>query len=356
MAATQRSAGKGARLDAKAVADLMAAAAKPASGHTLLVGSEEALVRLLLQARVEATTVAEPGASVVRIAGSDPNAAAVVERASEPTLFGDTTILIVTGLETASEEAVEAVKRIITDSASPTRLIATHSGAARGRGVIKAAEKSETELLTVRPVANHALPSILTMQAKRRGAILTTDGVSELVDALGSDLEALLAAIDQLAQDSPDARIDRDLVLATLPPASTENQFAIADLVWLRKPQEAVVAFRRYSAANGAGTAAVTVVAALSYSLRNLARYVAERPRGTSWQIAGQLGVPGWRVDAIAAQAKLWQPIELARAAVQLAAADAQAKGGLGDAGALDPEQKSYAVERLILGLSGERA
>ncbi len=93
-------------------------------------------------------------------------------------------------------------------------------------------------------------------------------------------------------------------------------------------------------------------MAALSYSLRSLARYVSEQPSGSQWQVASALGVPPWKVDALAAQSRLWRPVQLAAAAVALADADADAKGGLGDAGALDPEQKMYAVERLIVTLA----
>ena len=79
-----------------------------------------------------------------------------------------------------------------------------------------------------------------------------------------------------------------------------------------------------------------------------------ERPSGSPWQVAAALGVPAWKVDVLAAQSRLWKPGELAAAAVLLADADADSKGGLGEAGALDPEQKLYRVERLIRQLAGE--
>ena len=65
---------------------------------------------------------------------------------------------------------------------------------------------------------------------------------------------------------------------------------------------------------------------------------------------------PAWKIDTLAAQAKLWRPAQLAEAAVLLADADADAKGGLGDTGTLDPEQKLYAVERLLLQLGRQPA
>jgi DNA polymerase-3 subunit delta len=143
-------------------------------------------------------------------------------------------------------------------------------------------------------------------------------------------------------------------VADTVVGSGSDNQFQIADLVWHREADRALAAFHQLADRQGVGSACVTVVAALSYSLRTLARYVAERPSGSPWQVASALGVPMWKVDEVSAQAKLWRPAQLARAAVVLAGADADAKGGLGDAGALDPEQKMFAVERLILQLAAD--
>lgn len=290
--------------------------------------------------------------SVVRVRAGDPGAAETIAAAAEPTLFGDTTLLVVSGIETAGEDVVQACQRAVTSAAADAPVIMVHSGAARGRGVVNAAQKADAAVLEVRPVSTSALPAVLTAHAKRRGGVLTSDAATAIVHAVGEDLTALFATVEQLLADSPDGRIDGELARNSLTATAGENQFEIADLVWRRQGAQALEAFRRYAAQQGASSAAVTVVAALSYSLRSLARYVAERPAGAPWEVARQLGVPVWKVDVLAGQAKSWRPAQLARAAVVLAAADADAKGGLGDAGALDPDQKNYKVEQLIIELA----
>lgn len=297
------------------------------------------------------------GATLLRISADEQGAAAAVRNACEPTLFGGATWLVLTGLEQASEELLAAVREALPSAGADLRLIVRHDGSPRGRGAVTAGEQAGGTVFAARALQPSALPAVLSEHARESGGVLARDAADRLIAALGPDLDALLPAVAQLVSDAPQGRVDADLVTATVAAAAAENQFAIADLVWHRRPGPALEAFRRLVAANGAGSACVTVVAAMSFSLRQLVPVVAARPApgASGWQLAGQLGVPPWKLDTLLAQARLWRPGELAAAGERLATADADAKGGLGDAGALDPEQKVYEVERLILDLAAAR-
>lgn len=343
--------GKGARLDARGVADVLAMALDVSDELVVVTGGEEALRRLVVDRILG--QAAGRDISVLRVSARDADAANLVRQGCEPTLFGGATWLLVTELDQGNDDVVGAAKDAITQIGPDLRIVFVHGGAARGRGVIAAAQKAGARVIEVRPVAASALPSVLTTHARQRDCILSGEAAAALIDTLGPDLTGLLATVEQLASDAPDGRISLQLVRDTLTAGGTENQFEIADLVWKRETAAALAAFRQLAERNGASGACVTVVAALSYSLRSLARFSADRPTGSPWQIASALGVPMWKVDAIAAAARLWRPGQLARAAVLLADADADAKGGLGDSGALDPEQKLFAVERLIQELAG---
>lgn len=318
----------------------------------LVLGSEDALARLVMTRLLEGAR--GTGAAVLRVAAGDATAAATVRNACEPSLFGGTTWIVADALGEASEDLLAAVRAALPLAGEDVRLILRHDGGPRGRGVVTAAQDAGAEVLAVRPLLPAALPAVLADHARAAGGVLGRDGAEALIAALGPDLDALLAAVGQLVADAPDGRITADLVAQTVLAVAAENQFAIADLVWHRRPGPALEAFRRLVAANGAGSACVTVVAAMSFSLRQLVPVAAARPASgaNGWQLASQLGVPPWKLDTLLAQARLWRPGELAAAAERLAAADAAAKGGLGDSGALDPEQKVYEVERLILDLT----
>lgn len=343
--------GRQQRMDPRAVSALLAEAAEAEDALCVVTGKEEALRRLVLDRLLAGA--AEAGATVVRVSAREAGAVSAIDNAAAPTLFGGATWLVVEELDSAADAVQAAVKNALEAVGPDFRLLLSHSGAPRGKGVVTAADKAGARMLEARQIAPSAVPSLLELHARQHGCVMSTDASRTLTDALGDDLTALLAAVEQLAADSPDRRIDAELVQSTFPSAGQENQFEVADLVWRRQPAEALAAFRGLVERNGVGNACVTVVAALSFSLRSLARYVSERPTGTPWQVASALGVPAWKVDALAAQSRLWQPGQLAAAAVTLADADADAKGGLGDAGALDPGQKVYAVERLIVELAG---
>jgi len=339
------------RLDAAGVDALLQQAGGAADPIVAVVGPDEALHRLAMRALLDAA--ADTDWVVHRVSARDPGAASVIRQACQPTLFGEESWLFATELEAGTDDALEALREVLPQASEEARLVLGHSGVARGRSVITAAQKAGAQLIEVRPVQASALPAVLSAHARRIGKVLPTEAAKAIVDSAGADLSALLATVDQLASDAPTQLIDLDLVRATLVSSGTENQFEMADLVWRRQTSQALVAFRQLAERNGASAACVTGVAALSYSLRTLARYVAERPSGSQWQVASALGVPAWKVDVLAAQARLWKSAELAAAAVVLADADAESKGGLGEAGALDPEQKLYRVERLIRQLAG---
>ena len=342
--------GRQQRLDARAVAALLDEAATADEAVCVVTGGEEALRRLVVDRLLAGA--AEAGATLVRVSARDAGTTAAIQHAAAPALFGGATWLLVEDLDAASDEVQSATKDVLAAAGPDLRIILSHSGAPRGKGVVTAAQKAGARMLEAKPIAAAAVPSVLSLRARQHECTLTTDAARAVVEAIGEDVTALLAAVDQLASDSADGRIDVALVRSTFPMTGNENQFEVADLVWHRKGPEALTAFRGLAVRNGVGNACVTVVAALSYSLRSLARYVSDQPSGSQWQVASALGVPPWKVDTLAAQSRLWRAGQLAAAAVTLADADADAKGGLGDAGALDPEQKMYAVERLIVTLA----
>ncbi len=344
--------GRQQRLDERAVEGLLTAAEVADEPICVVAGTEEAL-RTLLIGRLTAQAAGRD-VTVIKVSAGEAGAAATIEHATEPTLFGGATWLVLTELEVASDDVLAAAKAALPAADRDLRIVLGHSGAARGRGVLTAADKLGARVFEARPIAAAAVPGVLAFHARQLECVLDADAASAIVEATGSDLTALLATVEQLACDAADGRIDAALVRGTLVSAGSDNQFVIADLVWQRRSAPALAAFRHLAERNGVGSACVTVVAALSYSLRTLTRYVTERPTGSPWQVASALGVPAWKVDVLAAQSKLWRPGQLAAAAVMLADADADAKGGLGEAGALDNEQKMYAVERLILTMAAE--
>lgn len=95
-----------------------------------------------------------------------------------------------------------------------------------------------------------------------------------------------------------------------------------------------------------AGLAPVLVTSSLASTLRSMAQ-VASAGRGSSHQLAGQLGMPTWKVEKTQRQARAWRPEALSEALRAVAVADGEVKGAGVDA--------HYAVERVLLAVVAAR-
>lgn len=347
----RRAKGSRATLDARGVQALLAVAAEDPPPVTMVVGPEADLARLVVAALISAARTANPDLPVERISPRDDDAAMMLDTLMQPSLFGSERIVICTDLETAADDLVEAVKRAVATADPSTRLVLVHGGQSRGRGAVNAAEKAGAQRLDCPAVAKRDLPAVLTWYARESGGLLASDAADVIIDRLGHDLGVLLAATAQVVDDAPEQRVSAQDVRASLAGQGAESQFEIADLIWQGNTEQALRGFRRLIATHGPASGPVIMVAALSYSLRGLARATAAGLDPRDRAVAAQLGVPGWKAGSIITTARRWGGRRLGRAAVLLGEAEADVKGGLGDEGALDPEQKVYAVERLIVTL-----
>ena len=84
----------------------------------------------------------------------------------------------------------------------------------------------------------------------------------------------------------------------------------------------------------------VLVTSAMSSTLRSMAM-VASAGRSPAGAIAGQLGMPPWKVEKTQRQVRGWRPEALVAAVQAVAVADADVKGGAAD--------QDYAVERMLM-------
>ena len=295
---------------------------------------------------------AVPDIEIVRISPVDEGTAERLDSLMQPSLFGTKALVVCSDLESASEEFIEAAKRAVTAADDDIRLVLRHNGQARGRGVVNAAERAGAARLECTPVAAREIPAVLTWYARQCDGLLAGDAAQLVVERLGQDLGVLLSAVAQVVHDSADGRVSAADVAVSLAGQGQESQFTIADLVWAGEAEAALRSFRRLVATQGSTSAPVIMISALSYSLRSLARATASGLDPHDRRVAAQLGIPPWKVAKVVATARRRGARDLGRAAVLMDQAEADVKGGVGDEGALDPEQKVARVESLILALT----
>jgi DNA polymerase-3 subunit delta len=178
----------------------------------------------------------------------------------------------------------------------------------------------------------------------RRGSI-TDDAAGFLVEAVGTDLRSLAAAVEQLVGDFAPERITTELVRRYYDGRAEVKSFDIADAAIEGR---VAAALERLRWALAGGVPAVFVISACASGLRSLARLQAA-PRGLrEADLAREVGAPPFRLKVLRTQLRGWDAAGLARAIRVVAQADLDVKGGVGD--------PDHALERMVLAVARGRA
>lgn len=325
----------------------------PASAITLAIGGEQVLIdravaRAVAAIRVERGSDGPPVRMTV--AANDPASAMTIREAMSPSLFGDVTVLIVTGVDGATPEVDAALRALASERPTDCYLIATHPGGVKGKNLLDALRAAGAVQVDC-PVLKRgrATMDFLEGELRTHRRTMAPGALTCLVDAVGTDLGLLTAAIEQLVADVDEDPITVAHVSAMYSGVAEVSGFAIADAVWDRRAADALRSLRW--ALGNSDAIGVPTVMALATGLRSIVRVAALGPRASEQDVAKDAGVPPWKVKALRRQWSAWSGDQrrLAVAAVALAEADAAVKGGVATGGSLDPQQKLMALERLVL-------
>jgi DNA polymerase-3 subunit delta len=307
----------------------------------LVTGPEEILVERAVAAAVEPTRA--QGGEVIRIDAVTYEAGTLQVHAS-PSLFGGSKCLVVRDLHDAPDELQLDLLRLLGAPDPDVGLVVTHGGGARGKKVLDTMKQSGARVVDCPAVKTDRDKSDFVMRefsAARRK--ITSDGVRALVEAVGKDVRELAAACAQLVSDTEGA-VD-DAVVDTYYGGKVEaTGFRVADATIAGQSGEALRLLRH---AIASGVDPVPIVAVLASQLRQLVR-VGAAGRGSSAQVAKNLGMAPWQVDKARRAVNHWSAEGLAVAVQAVAAADFEVKGG-----GRDPV---YAVERAILTVTRARS
>jgi DNA polymerase-3 subunit delta len=314
------------------------------------VGEEELLVERAVASLVAEATVAE--ATVAEAAPSAPGggeaadvrdvpAASLApgELASlvSPSLFGGTRAVVVRGIQDAGKDVAAELERYAASPAPDTLVVLTHAGGAKGKALLTALTGSGATVIRCSRISR-ADERMEFVRAEFRGLGRKADqaGVRALIDAVGTDLSELAAACAQLAEDVP-GTIDRAAVARYYRGRAEASGFSVADRAVEGRLGDA---FEQLRWALATGVSPVLINSALAQGVRALGK-VGAVPRGRSSEaLAGELGLPPWKIDRVRRQLNGWSPDGVARALQAVAEADAQVKGEGASAG--------YALERAV--------
>ena len=316
---------------------------------TVAYGNEPLLVDRVVRDTLAQLRAAEGELQVSTIAANGEDAAGMLREASSPNLFGDTTAVVVTGIDQATDEVDAALREFARSAPDHAWLVLTHPGGVKGKNLLDELKKAGAEQVACTQLKGRELRGFLAKDVASYRRVMTDDAMSALIDAVGQDLRLLVGAISQLVADIEADPIGRDDVSEYFAGITGVTSFAVSDAVWERRPADALRSLRW--AMRDSGDLSVPMVMALAAGLRSIVRVAAAGPGASEVEVAREAGVPPWKVKALRHQWAAWSGDQrrLASAAVALGDADGAAKGGVGDGTSLDPEQKMLALERLVL-------
>lgn len=308
----------------------------------LLLGSEAALAERALAKLVN--ELKAEGAELTTLFAGDV-ALGEISDALSPSLFSERRGLIIRDLQDLAEESRVEITRYL-ESPDPTlTLILLHKGGVKGKALLDAIKKIKPETVLCDPLKKESekeeFVKNLFMDLGRKAS---PAAISALVNATGTDLRELSAAVSQLASDSPAGMIDEIHVERYHQGRIETTGFDVADKVIEGDFAESLITLRH---ALTTGTDPVLITSAIASSLRGIAKVSGASRGARSFELAGELGMAPWQIDKARRQLNGWSATTLTQAVAAIAKCDAQVKGG-----ASDP---IYALEQAVSAICAAR-
>ena len=319
----------------------MTATASDLAPLHLVLGEEELLIERAVRSALDAARAIDATADMTRVRVSDLTAPVLAEMVS-PSLFSEGRVIVIDSAQDISQEIADAVLAYIAQPAEGIVLVVVHTGGGRSKAAkaLPAALRKAGAVITECPKMTKPAEreSFVRNEVRLAGGKINAAGVMALIDAVGSDLRELSSAASQLVADSG-GTVDEDAVHRYHRGKADVNGFAVAEKAVSGDRAAALESLRW---AMQLGVPHVLVADALADAVRTIAR-VSAAGRGNPNQMAGELGMPPWKIRKAQGQVRGWGAEGLADAMRVVARLNAEVKGA-----AADPE---YALERAVLEL-----
>lgn len=313
---------------------------QPVSPLHLILGDEELLVeravgQVLAAVRKQAGSTDIP---VDRLRAGEVEAGELAELLS-PSLFADERVVVLEAAAEAGKEAVALIAATAEDVPLGTVLVVVHSGAGRAKALAGQLRELGAEVHTCARITK-ASERADFVRAEFRGLKVRVDDacVTALLDAVGSDIRELAATCSQLVADTG-GHVDAIAVRRYHSGKAEVKGFDVADRAVVGDVAGATEALRW---AMIRGEPHVVLADALAEAIHTIARVGPKS--GDPYRLAGELGMPPWRVQKAQKQSRYWTRESVAAAVRLVAALNADVKGAAADA--------DYALEAAVRGVA----
>jgi DNA polymerase III subunit delta len=289
----------------------------------LVLGDEELLVDrsvgdVLRSAREAAGTVDVP---VDRLRAGEVSTSELAELLS-PSLFADERVVVLESAAEAGKDAVALIAAAAADLPPGTMLVVVHSGGGRAKALADQLKKLGAE---VHPCAKITKPTeraeFVRREFREQRVKVSEDVVTAMLDAVGSDLRELAAACSQLVADTG-GHVDPAAVRRYHSGKAEVKGYEIAEKAVTGDVAGAAEALRW---AMMSGEPQVVLADALAEAVHAIARI--GPLSGDPYKLAGELGMPPWRVQKAQKQSRRWSRDSVAEAMRLVAALNGDVKG-----------------------------
>lgn len=332
----------------------MAKASGADSKLILAVGKETVLVSRVIEGALHAAKANDPNFVRQEIAANSDSAAMDFANAMSPSLFGELTVLIVSGLDSATDELAEQITTHVGNVPEHIKLVFTHPGGVKGKRLLDTIRKAGAVEANCSELKTKDLEAALVAEFKKHGRKATAEAVSQLQTSLGTGLGELLSAVSQLCADIEADVIDANHVSTYYSGVSDVMGWTLSDAMWNAQPLEVLEQLRWSLQSDSAS--AVPAISAISNGLRALVKYAGAPAGMPENELASLVGVPPWKLRMLKNQKNRWTPEQLATAARLLAQADRSSKGTAYDSAipggkSLDLVQSQYRIEKDLMAI-----
>jgi DNA polymerase-3 subunit delta len=308
----------------------------------LVTGDEELLASRAVAEIVAAARVADADAEVRQYEAGDLVPGELAEMLG-PSLFGGRRVLVVHSAQDARKDVVAALVSYAKEPDPDVTLVLQHNGGAKGKALVDGLRAAKASIVTTPRITRpRERVEFVIAEIRRLGGRAGEESAEALIAAVGTDLRDLVSACSQLVADTGGA-IDPRTVARYYRGRAEVSGFQVADAAMVGDVAGALEALRW---ALHIGVDPVPIADALADGIRTVAR-VAAAGRGTSYQIAGNLGMPSWKVERAQRQARGWTADALVDAMRVAAECNAAVKGGA--------DNREYALERAVFAVAAAR-
>ncbi|WP_454790978.1 DNA polymerase III subunit delta [Mycolicibacterium lutetiense] len=305
-------------------------------GLHLVLGDEELLVERAVGAVLRALRqqAGSDDVPVDRMRAGEVSTSELAELLS-PSLFAEERLVVLEAAAEAGKDAVALIASAAADLPPGTVLIVIHSGGGRAKALADQLKKLGAQ---VHPCVRITKPAeradFVRAEFRQLRVKVSEDTVTAVLDAVGSNIRELAAVCSQLVADTA-GQVDAVAVRRYHSGKAEVKGFDIADKAVTGDVAGAAEALRW---AMLAGEPQVVLADALAEAVHTIARV--GPLSGDPYRLAGELGMPPWRVQKAQKQARRWSRDSVAEAMRVVATLNADVKGAAADA--------DYALEAAV--------